>query len=197
MFVRCAALSAFIIFCLARPVLAADVVGEASSLRPSATQAAAGGSPHTLAWKDQIFRNAELATSDKGAVEVTFLDHSKLSIGPNSSMRIDDYVYSGADNSGQAALKLAKGAFRFISGAMSEKNISLQTPTATIGIRGTIIRTVIQPDGSTTVGLDQGSAVITSLQTGQSVNLSGGEKVTIKPGGALGPVTLGKVEGCD
>ena len=194
---RRASLIALILCHVAAQALAGEVVGEASSLRPSATQAEAGGTAHAVAWKDQIFRNAQLATSEKGALEVTFLDKSKLSIGPNSSMTVDNFVYAGSGSSGQAVLKYTKGAFRFISGAISEKNVSLETPTATIGIRGTIIRTLILPDGTTIVGLDEGSAVITSVQTGQSVQLTAGQKITIKPGGELGTITLGKVEGCD
>jgi hypothetical protein len=191
------ALVALFLCCSATPILAAESVGEATSLRPSATQATSGSAPQALAWKDQIYKNAQLATTDKGALEVTFLDHSKLSIGPNSSMTVDEFVYSSASDSSQALLKYGKGAFRFISGAMSEKHLTLQTPTATIGIRGTIIRTLILADGTTTVGLDEGTAVITSVQTGQSITLTAGQKITIKPGGTLGVITLGKVEGCD
>ena len=194
---RCALFAALSVWLLASPVLAAESVGQASSLRPSATQASDGGAPQTLAWKDQILRNAKLATSEKGALEVTFLDHSKLSMGPNSSMKVDSFVYSSSSDNSQQILKYTKGAFRFISGAIPEKNVSLQTPTATIGVRGTIIRTLILSDGSTIVGLDEGTAVITSIQTGQSVVLSAGQKITIKPGGAFGVITLGKVEGCD
>ena len=48
----------------------------------------------------------------------------------------------------------------------------------------------------TTVGLDSGQAIVISRQTGQSVLLNVGEKVTIKSGGEMGSITLGKVEGC-
>lgn len=194
---RRALLIALSLCCSAAPVLASEIVGEASSLRPTATQAEAGGNARPISWKDQIFRNAQLVTSDKGALEVTFLDRSKLSIGPNSSMTVDAFVYSGSGATGQQVLKYAKGAFRFISGTIPEKNVSLQTPTATIGVRGTIVRTLILPDGTTTVGLDEGTAVITSIQTGQSIQLSAGQKITIMPNGSFGVITLGKVEGCD
>ena len=67
----------------------------------------------------------------------------------------------------------------------------------TIGIRGTTLRTLVTDDGTTTVGLDSGDAFVTSKQTGQTVHLTPGEKVTIKPSGEVGNVELGKVEGCD
>jgi hypothetical protein len=45
--------------------------------------------------------------------------------------------------------------------------------------------------------VDDGIAVVTSKQTGQSVTLNPGEKVTIKPAGEFGQIQLGKVEGCN
>lgn len=179
------------------PAHAREAVGIASSLRPSASQAAPGESAQPVAWKDQIYRNAELATSDKGALEVTFNDQSKLSIGPNSEMKVDEFVYSGADGGGEQILHYTKGAFRFISGSVPKQNVKLQTPTATIGIRGTIVRTLVTPDGATTVGVDHGMVFITSVMTGQTLQLTAGQKITLMPGGQLGSITLGKVEGCD
>ena len=179
------------------PAGAADSVGYASSLRPSASQAPPGDAAHPIAWKDQIYRNAALSTSDKGALEVTFNDQSKLSIGPNSELTVDQFVYSGSAGSDQQILKYTKGAFRFISGGVPKDKVKLETPTATIGIRGTIVRTLVTPDGTTTVGVDHGMVFITSALNGSIVQLSAGEKVTIKPGGDIGTITLGKVEGCD
>jgi hypothetical protein len=43
---------------------------------------------------------------------------------------------------------------------------------------------------------DEGDAFVTSKQTGQTVFLSPGEKVTIKPSGEIGVIELGMVEGC-
>ena len=63
------ALVALFLCCSATPILAAESVGEATSLRPSATQATSGSAPQALAWKDQIYKNAQLATTDKGALE--------------------------------------------------------------------------------------------------------------------------------
>ena len=177
--------------------LALESVGYASSLRPSASQAAPGETAHAIAWKEDIYRNASLSTSDKGALEVTFKDQSKLSMGPNSELTVDQFVYSGASSSDQQILKYGKGAFRFVSGAVPKDKVKIQTPTATIGIRGTIVRTLVTPDGTTTVGVDHGMVFITSLLNGQMMQLSAGQRVTLRPGGQFGTIALGKVEGCD
>ena len=176
---------------------AAEAVGAASSLRPQASQTPQNAARADISLNAQIFRNAVLTTAAQGRLEVTFLDKSKLSMGGGSSLVVDDYVYAGSGGSDRQVLRYTKGAFRFISGGIPKANVRVETPTVTIGIRGTTLRTLVTDDGTTTVGLDSGDAFVTSKQTGQTVHLTPGEKVTIKPSGEVGNVELGKVEGCD
>ncbi|MEQ1754217.1 MAG: FecR domain-containing protein [Micropepsaceae bacterium] len=175
---------------------AADQVGFTSAMRPFADQTLPQAQTVPLNFNSPIFRFAMLRTAPRGALEVTFLDRSKLSMGPASQLVIDQYVYAGSGGTGQQVVRYTKGAFRFISGNIPKDKVRIETPTVTVGIRGTTIRTLVTDDGTTTVGLDHGGAIVTSKQTGQSVFLIPGEKVTIKPNGEMGPVTLGKVEGC-
>ena len=161
-----------------------------------ATQALPQNRPVPLGFNAPIFQFGALQTAPNGALQVTFLDNSRLSMGPASFVVVDQYVYAGPGGAGRQVVRYTKGAFRFISGGIPKDKVKLETPTVSIGIRGTIIRTLVTEDGTTTVGLDHGLAFVTSKQTGQSVSLEPGEKVTIKPSGEMSPVTLGKVEGC-
>jgi hypothetical protein len=188
-------LAAFVL-AVALPVQAQNVVGRATALRPMATQALPQNRPAPLGFNAPIFQFGALQTAPNGALQVTFLDNSRLSMGPASFVVVDQYVYAGPGGAGRQVVRYTKGAFRFISGSIPKDKVQLETPTVTIGIRGTTIRTLVTDDGTTTVGLDHGGAIVTSKQTGQSVVLAPGEKVTIKPSGEMGPVTLGKVEGC-
>jgi len=144
-----------------------------------------------------IFRGALLSTSPRGALEVTFADGSRMSMGGASNVIVDEYVYSGPGGAGRQTVRYTKGFFRFVSGNIPKDRVQIQTPTVNIGIRGTVVRTVVEEDGTTTVGVDDGTITVTSTQTGQSITLNAGEKVTIKPGGEFGQVQLGKVEGCN
>lgn len=174
-----------------------EAVGAASSLRPSATQEPPQQPAAEIALNAPIYRDALLATAADGALEVTFLDNSKLSIGPDSSAVVDEFVYSGQGASGEQVISYTKGVFRFISGNVPKENVKIETPSAVLGVRGTTLRVRVDEDGTTTAGLDHGQAFIISKQTGQIITLGPGEKITIKPGGEFGPITLGKVEGCD
>lgn len=175
----------------------AQAVGKATNLRVAAQQTPPNARPSNLVRLAPIFRNAQLTTSPTGALEVTFADGSKLSMGANSTVVVDAYVYSTPGGPGEQSVRYTKGAFRFISGTIPKDKVSIETPTVSVGIRGTVVRTFVEDDGTTTVGVDDGVITVTSKQTGQVLTLGAGEKVTIKPGGEFGQVQLGKVEGCN
>ena len=180
----------------AMPVHAADVVGRTTALRPLATQTAPRNQPVPLGLNAPIFLFSALQTAPTGALQVTFVDNSQLSMGPASLVVVDQYMFAGPGSGSRQVVRYAKGAFRFVSGAMPRDRVQIETPSVSIGIRGTVLRTLVTEDGTTTVGVDDGNIFVTSKQTGQTITLSPGEKITIKPSGEFGAVTLGKVEGC-
>ena len=63
----------------------AEAVGNASAIIPNASQQAQG-TRSDLRLRDNIIRNAELVTADRGALEVTFNDGSKLTMGDRKSV---------------------------------------------------------------------------------------------------------------
>lgn len=175
----------------------AQQVGQATNVRVVAMQNPPGSRTFELIRYAPIYRGAVLSTSSHGALEVTFSDGSRVAMGGGSSVVVDAYVYSGPGGAGQQTVRYTKGLFRFISGQIPKDRVRLETPTTVIGIRGTTVRTNVEEDGTTTVGVDDGIVVVTSKQNGQTVTLNPGEKVTIKPSGTFGQVELGKVEGCN
>src|SRR5689334_8432793 len=66
-------------------------------------------------YEDDVFMAEVIETEDESAVVITFADGSKLTIGENASITIDKYVYNPSSNAGEAAIKMTKGAFRFVS----------------------------------------------------------------------------------
>jgi len=194
--VRCATALMLALSC-ATFTAQAQQIGQASNVRVVATQTPPARQPFELIRFAPIFRGAYLATSPRGALEVTFADGSKLALGGASTVVVDEYVYAGPGGTSRQAVRYTKGIFRFVSGSMPKDRVRIETPTVNVGIRGTVIRALVDEDGTTTVSVDDGIATVTSKQTGQSVTLNPGEKVTIKPGGDFGRVELGKVEGCN
>lgn len=92
-----------------------------------------------LAYKDDIYHNELIQTYDESATEIVFLDDTTLSLGPNSEITLDRFVYDPDQNAGSFAMTVTQGALRFASGKLSSDSYKIHTPVATIGIRGTLI----------------------------------------------------------
>lgn len=174
----------------------AEVVGEASKVKLSAFQTPPATKRAPLNRTDAVERNATLETVPEGALEVTFVDGSKLTMGPKSELLVDEYAYKGPGAGGAQSVKYVKGMFRFISGQVPKENVKLQTPSATIGIRGTIVKTLIEdctgaaPGGTCEPGqeiiyFEQGSGSVTSKTTGQTVQATPGTKITLNAQGDI------------
>ena len=181
----------------------AESVGSASAIKPAATQTAPQGTKTDLRLKDPIIRKAELVTADKGALEVTFVDGSKLTMGQNSKLTVDEYVYTGPGSPGKQSIRYTKGLFRFVSGSIPKKDVKIETPTVSIGIRGTILRTAIGDDNAGAVSVEFGpnrevyEVVVTSKETGRSVVLRSGQKIGFDIHGVFEGIVDGQVEGCE
>ena len=91
-----------------------------------------------------------------GRVEITFIDDSTVKVTEHSKLVIDDFVYTGKPNTSKMALKFAAGTVRFATGQkgiIDKNNIDINTPTATIAVRGTDFATTVDDFGKSLVVL--------------------------------------------
>lgn len=89
-----------------------------------------------------VFLNDEAITGTDGSLGVTLADSTTLSLGPESNLVIDDFVYDPAGQELGMGINLVQGTLAYVSGAIASlapESVRLVTPTATIGIRGTKI----------------------------------------------------------
>lgn len=76
----------------------------------------------------------------RARAELTFEDSTKVKITEQSKLIIDDFVYDPRQGTGKLAMKVALGTARYASGQIaksSPQNVAVQTPTATVAVRGT------------------------------------------------------------
>jgi len=166
----------------------AENVGEATRVQRFAYQ-----TPPQLTTKaplyrlDPVVQNARLETVPSGALEVTFTDGSRLTLGSASTVVVDNFVYGGAQGAGGQTLKMTRGLFRFVSGAMPKDQVKLQTPRVSIGIRGTTVKLKVpEEEGEEqTVFFEQGAGFIDNGK-GQIVPMGEGDMVKIAPDGTIG-----------
>lgn len=92
----------------------------------------------------------------RGVVGITFEDDTEVRVGEHSELVIDDFVYDPNSNSGSLGFKVAFGAVAYTSGAIAHNNpnnVSINTPAATIAVRGTSFSTIVDEIGGSTVVL--------------------------------------------
>ena len=98
-------------------------------------------STHTLYKGDLINAGDKLETSKNGRLQIRFTDGSILSLKPNSIFSVEKYSFSrDTPEQGNVVFNFVRGGFRTISGAIGKvnrMNYRMNTPFATIGIRGT------------------------------------------------------------
>jgi hypothetical protein len=87
-----------------------------------------------------VHMNDTLRTGAKARLQVTFRDNTNLTLGENASVVVDRYVFDPDAGVGEATLNATKGAFRMVTGRLSEmqnKDIQVSTPFAAMAVRGT------------------------------------------------------------
>ena len=154
----------------------AQQVGTAAAVNPAA-QARGTGGARTVVIGQSIAHRERIQTTSGGSVQLLFLDKTSMTIGPNSDLAIDEYVYDPNSNTGKMAATLTKGVMRFVGGQISHAgNAQITTPNAVVGIRGGV--GII---GTQQVFIGYGEGSVTSGSS--SVTLSAGEYTQTQGGG--------------
>jgi hypothetical protein len=105
---------------------------------------------------DEIFLGDRIVTGPAGGLQVMLMDGTTFSIGPNSSMVIDEFVYNPANGTGKLSASLTRGTLRLISGRLGRQDqeaIRIKMPVATVGVRGTMSILSCVANGPCFVGL--------------------------------------------
>jgi FecR protein len=110
----------------------------------------------------------------QGKVGITFDDNTKVQVNENSKLVIDDFVYDPKKGTGKIALNMAMGTVRYASGSIAHNSpggVNVNTPAATIGVRGTDFTATVDELGRSTIILlpscpsDRGSRTINDIET--------------------------------
>jgi hypothetical protein len=114
------------------PAAAQQQIGTTRSVKPAAHGSVAG----TLSVGAGVHANETIGTDTAGVAGLQFHDESKLDVGPNSSVRLDRFIYNPNRGAGQVILDATKGSFRFTTGNQNSKAYKVKTPYGTLGVRG-------------------------------------------------------------
>ena len=150
--------SALITISFSQPVLAAPQIGVTAALRGDVVRTASlqsGAAIGQMSSGQTVFLGDDIKVGNQGRLQVMLLDETVFTLGANSVMRIDEFVYDPADAANaRLSTSITQGAFRFVSGqiAKSDQNaMKVNLPGATIGVRGTSVAGDVSTDGSASI----------------------------------------------
>lgn len=110
-----------------------------------------------LAKGDEVRQDESIEVNTDAQGEFRLDDETKLALGPGSRLVLDKFVYDSDKKAGSIVVNMMKGAFRFITGAAAKTTYVINTPNASITVRGTIFDVYILPDRSVWILLHEGA----------------------------------------
>lgn len=153
-----------------------EPIGSIDTLEGEITVVRVDGSRVILSEGDPLYQGDTVLTGPSAAVGIIFADKSTMSMDSGARIVLDELVYNPSDASaGSQVFNVIQGAFVFTSGAIGKGNaeaVTVNTPVATIGIRGTKYGINVDAnDGATNVTVFEGAVLVnnaggTALLTG-------------------------------
>lgn len=176
---------------------AAQQVGTATAVNPLSERTPPGAATVPLTVGARIIHKERIHTTPSGTAQLAFLDKSTLSIAPNTSVVIDEFVYDPNSGKGHMLASLTQGALRFVGGVLSHQGeASIATPAAAVGIRGGTVTIVIDRTGVHVI--DQFGIITIHNGAGTTVLNRPGFEVTVlswnTPPGQPERVTLAEID---
>jgi trimeric autotransporter adhesin len=116
----------------------AERIGVVAAVNSTARAKIAGGTAQDLMIGQEIVVNERIRTGTDGQVLIWFVDGSSLSVGPNSKVVVDKFIFDPNTGVGQLALRTCAGVARYVGGKISkhENSVTLATPVGVVGVRG-------------------------------------------------------------
>lgn len=147
---------------------AGEVAGTVVNLSGPLLAKKPDGAVKVLSLKSQVEQGDTLVSEKDTYARIKFIDNSEITLRPNSQFKIENFSFDeGKPESDSAVFSLVKGGLRAVTGTLGKRNhdkFGLNTPTATIGIRGTIfIAEYIPPEQPDTAAYGMASVAAASM----------------------------------
>lgn len=124
-------------------------IGQVETLTGSATVQRTDGTVEPLQVGTKVFQNDVVQTADGATLSITFADSTIFTLSSASRMVLSELVYAPEGDNNSSLFNLVQGSFVFVAGEVAKSgNMNVETPVATMGIRGTTVKVVIETDAS-------------------------------------------------
>src|ERR1700694_4469904 len=113
---------------------------------------------------DLVYQGDVVLTGADGRVSINFTDGTSFNLSNNANMALNEFVYDPNGKSNSTFFNLSKGTFTFVAGKIAKTgDMKIDTPVATMGIRGTTPHVEISDDGTVkfTTLIEEGKSKVT------------------------------------
>ena len=178
---------------------AAQPIGQVKDLAGQVFAVRADGTRVKLDAGDPVYQGDIIETADSGAVNMVFVDETTFALGGDARLALDKMVFDPATQLGQSSFSILKGVFVFVSGQIAHHDytkMQVNTPVATIGIRGTRVAGEIKPAGEESKFTVIEGEIAVSTQGGTVIMGGQNETTTVTSSSAppTAPVILSQSE---
>ena len=122
---------------------------------------------------DKIYLNETIFAGTGSGTQILLLDQSTFTIGEDSEVVMDTFIFDPATNDGKIVASVKQGSLKVISGLISKKNpdsLTVEVPEGTLGSRGTEFQTIVSrgktdtlligPGKNNTLGMRPGAVLV-------------------------------------
>ncbi|MGY4475765.1 VCBS domain-containing protein [Bradyrhizobium sp. USDA 3364] len=159
----------------------AKVIGHVTKLAGSAT-AIRNGVAIVLNQGDNVNKGDVVQSGSDSTLGITFIDGTVFGLGPNAKMVLNEMIYDPNGSSNSSLMSLVSGTISFVAGATAKHgDMKVDTPVATMGIRGTAVLVEIDFDVQGTGGVPPAKFQVLVEPDGSTGSYILFDKTTLNP----------------
>jgi hypothetical protein len=148
----------------------------------------AGGTAAPLAVADAVLLDMTVETGAASYAAMTFGQTGSLQLGAETRLVVSRQVVNDATGGSDSLLSMLLGKVRLALSSAFRGLVEIDTPTATIGVKGTTLTVAVSPAGDTTVWVVEGVVEVTAKAGGRTLILTAGNSAVASRGRpAIGP----------
>ncbi|MBR1158377.1 VCBS domain-containing protein [Bradyrhizobium elkanii] len=159
----------------------AKVIGHVTKLTGNAT-AMRNGVAIVLNQGDNVNKGDVVQSGGDSTLGITFIDGTVFGLGPNAKMVLNEMIYDPNGSSNSSLMSLVSGTISFVAGATAKHgDMKVDTPVATMGIRGTAVLVEIDFDVQGTGGVPPAKFQVLVEPDGSTGSYILFDKTTLNP----------------
>ena len=119
---------------------------------------------------DKIYLNETILSGANSGTQILLLDQSTFTVGEDSEVVMDTFIYDPATNDGKIVASVKQGSLKVISGLISKKNpdsLTVEVPEGTLGSRGTEFQTIVSKGKTDTLLIGPGKNNTLGMRPGK------------------------------